>query len=156
LVVGNREGEYVRASVSLVDFDHDLAVLRLRDVPREFLEREYGNGLEVADHYLSVGHPVGYAGYPLGTQLLKSNHYPTYMEGVIGSQLRQEGLRKQIQITGPVAGGFSGAPVVDSSNPTKVLGVLSRSPSKEAGDANIFMAISWEHIKAVAELEKSG
>lgn len=155
LVIGKPGGEYVRATLGLLDFAHDLAVLRPKGISDEDLEKEYENGLELANQNPIIGQPVGYAGYPLGTQLLKSGHFPTYMEGVIGSQVRQEGIRKQIQITGPVAGGFSGAPVVDRVNPTKVLGVLSRSPSKEAGDANIFMAISCEHIKAMADLMNS-
>ncbi|MDD5773214.1 MAG: serine protease [bacterium] len=155
LVVGNK-GNYKRAHVESLDFSHDLAILRLSsDTPKEMLEKEYLNGLELAGRYPEVGESVQYAGFPLGLQLLDSAHMPTFSEGVVGAQLRQTGFVKKIQITGAVTGGFSGSPIVLKNDPTKVIGVLSDSPSKDAGDANIFMAISWEHIKAIAELAKS-
>lgn len=153
LVVGNR-GNYNRAIVGAIDMEHDLTVLRLVDVPQEFIEKESLDGLEIIERYPIVGTTVGYAGFPLGNQILNSTHAPTYVEGVIGAQVRHRGVRKDIQITGVVTGGFSGCPVVlEESN--KLIGVLSDSPSKEAGSANIFMAVSWEHIKAIAELSKS-
>ena len=114
--------------------------------------KESSEGLITADCYPNVGEQVSYAGFPLGKQLLISGPSPTYSEGVIGAQIRQKGPKKQIQITGPVAGGFSGAPVVMKSCGSKIVGVLSDSPSKEAGDANIFMAVSWQHVKALADL----
>ncbi len=155
LVIGNR-GKFMRAHVELLDFSHDLAVLRLAaDTPKEVLDKELLSGLELADKYPSVGESVQYAGFPLGLQLLDAAHDPTFSEGVIGAQLRQQGLVKQIQITGAVTGGYSGAPIVLKSDPVKVIGMLANSPSKDAGDANIFMAVSWEHIKAIAELAKS-
>jgi hypothetical protein len=153
LVVGNL-GKYNRAVVSTIDMEHDLAVLRLVDVQPDFIDKEAADGLVIVDAYPSVGEPIGYAGFPLGQQLLNSTHAPTYAEGVVGAQLRHLGFRKSVQITGAVAGGFSGSPVVLKGS-EKLVGVLSNSPSKEAGDANIFMAVSWEHVKAIAELSKS-
>jgi len=155
LVVGNR-GNYIRVGVDLLDFAHDLAILRLpADVPKEIVDKEANDGLDIADNYPNVGENVGYAGFPLGLQLLNSTHAPTYAEGVIGAQLRHQGNRKEIQITGAVVGGFSGAPIITKNAPDKVVGVLSSSPSKDAGNANIFMAVSWEHVKALLELAKS-
>jgi V8-like Glu-specific endopeptidase len=61
-------------------------------------------------------------------------------------------LRKEIQISGPVVGGFSGSPVVDTES-QKLLGVVSNGPTQGAG--NIFMAISWEHVRAIAALTRS-
>lgn len=155
LVVGNR-GNYLRASVGMVDFDHDLAVLRLPpDVPKEALDKELEDGLEIVDDYPEVGNAISYAGFPLGVQLLNSTQAPTYAAGVVGAQLRHSNaIRKDIQITGVVTGGFSGSPVV-LQDTNKLIGVLSNSPSKEAGSASIFMAVSWEHVKALAELAKS-
>lgn len=157
LVVGNK-GNYVRAIVDSLDFSHDLAILRIpSDVPKDVIniEKESREGLEIANKYPTVGKAVAYAGFPLGLQLLNSSQDPTYSEGVIGAQIRHRGLRKVIQITGPVVGGHSGTPVVLKNDPSRVIGVLAHSPSKDAGNANIFMAISWEHIKAIAELSKS-
>ncbi len=153
LVVGNR-GNYNRAVVRAIDMEHDLAALRLADVPPEFIERESLDGLEIIEQYPVVGTVIGYSGFPLGNQILNSTHAPTYAEGVVGAQMRHRGVRKDIQITGVVTSGFSGSPVVLQGT-NKLVGVLSDSPSKEAGGANIFMAVSWEHVKALAELSKS-
>ncbi|MEK6563666.1 MAG: serine protease [Candidatus Omnitrophota bacterium] len=153
LVVGNM-GKYSRAVVSCIDLDHDLSILRLAEVPQDFIDKESQDGLVLVNANPGVGEPVGYAGFPLGQQLLNSTHAPTYAEGVIGAALRHAGVRKNIQITGAVAGGFSGSPVVLKGT-DKLIGVLSNSPSKEAGQANIFLASSWEHVKAIAELSRS-
>lgn len=153
LVVGNL-GAYNRAVVSTLDVEHDLAILRVADTPQDFIEKESADGLILTDRYPAVGNHVCYAGFPFGPQLLNSTHAPTYAEGVIGAQLRQHGFRKNIQITGAVAGGFSGSPVVLKDS-NQLVGVLSNSPSKEAGTASIFMAVSWEHVKALADLAKS-
>jgi hypothetical protein len=155
LVIGNH-GNYLRAVVGAVDFDHDLALLHLPpDTAPDAIAKEVADGLDIADSYLAVGAPVAYAGFPFGTQLLNSTHSPTYAEGVIASAVRVQPRRKEIQVSGSVAGGFSGAPIVDKSNPTRVVAMLSNSPSKEAGQANIFMGISWEHVKAIVGLAKS-
>jgi hypothetical protein len=155
LVVGN-QGNYTRATVAALDFDHDLAALQLApDTPPDLLQKELADGLDLALNSPVVGCPVAYAGFPFGTQLLSSSHAPTYAEGVVASEVRAQPRRKQIQISGATAGGFSGAPIVDRNNPTQVVAVLSNSPSKEAGQAAIFMGISWEHVKALAALATS-
>jgi hypothetical protein len=153
LVVGNRSN-YARATIAAVDFEHDLAVLRIPNIPGEELQRELATGLAVASTYPSVGAPVAYAGFPLGSQLLSSSHAPTYAQGFVGAH-RSDVTRKQIQITGPVVGGFSGCPVVSLEHPDHAVGVLSSSPSPEAGNASIFLAISWEHVGALARLAAS-
>ena len=153
LVVGNM-GNYSRALVGSIDMEHDLATLRLVEVPEEIIQKESIDGLTIIGRYPEVGEPVGYAGFPLGQQLFTSSQEPTYAEGVVGAKLRKNVIQKNIQITGAVAGGFSGSPIV-LKDTNKLIGVLSSSPSKEAGDANIFMASSWEHVKALVELSKS-
>lgn len=153
LVVGNL-GKYSRAVIAIIDLEHDLAILRLAEVPQDFIDKEAQDGLVLVDANPNVGESVGYAGFPLGQQLLNSTHAPTYAEGVVGAALRHTGVKKSIQITGAVAGGFSGSPVVLKGT-DKLIGVLSNSPSKEAGQANIFLASSWEHVKALAELSNS-
>lgn len=155
LVVGNH-GNYLRALISVVDLERDLAVLRLPpDTAAEVVEREIQDGLAIASSYPSVGAAVGYAGFPFGTQLLNATQDPTYAQGVVASPVRAMQSRKHVQITGSVAGGFSGAPIVDLVNPTEVVAVLSNSPSPAAGQANIFMGVSWEHVAALAALATS-
>lgn len=153
LVVGNL-GQYARAVVASLDPAHDLSVLQIADQPEHFIDAEAQSGLDIVDAYPQVGTPVGYAGFPMGSQLLNSIHSPTYAEGVVGVQLRESPLRKDVQITGAVAGGYSGAPVVVRGT-ARVLGVLSSGPSAADTQGNIFMAISWEHVRAIAELAKS-
>lgn len=155
LVVGNR-GNYLRALISVVDLERDLAVLRLPpDTSSEVVDHEIQDGLEIASAYPTVGAPLGYAGFPFGTQLLNATHDPTYAQGVMASPVRALQSRKQVQITGSVAGGFSGAPIVDLAKPTEVVAVLSNSPSPAVGQANIFMGVSWEHVRALAALASS-
>jgi len=155
LVVGNR-GNYLRAIIGAVDHDHDLALLHLpNDTPPEISARESSDGLLLAASYPNIGDTVSYCGFPLGNQLLDASHSPSYAEGVVSSQIKQQSFRKVIQITGTIAGGYSGAPIVDKANPDNLFGVISNSPSEAAGNAHIFMAISWEHVKALAELAKS-
>jgi hypothetical protein len=150
LVVGN-QGNYQRATIGAVDFTHDLAVLHLL-AAQQLVDSESCSGLEIGTHYPGVGTRVGYSGFPLGQQLLTTSSHPTYAVGVIGAQMRHSGSRKDIQISGPVVGGYSGSPIVQESDPTKVIGVVSNSPSVEAGQAGIFMATSWEHIIALSRL----
>jgi len=153
LVVGNL-GKYARASISSIDLGHDLAILQIIEEAEAFIDAEAESGLEITDSYPQVGKAVGYAGFPMGSQLLNSIHSPTYAEGVVAVQLREGPWRKEIQVTGAVAGGYSGAPVALKEG-SKLIGVLSSGPSAPGTQGNIFMAISWEHVKAIAELAKS-
>ena len=154
LVVGNL-GNYTRAAVDVIDFAHDLAILRVPEMPAPQLATEAQAGLEIQESSPQVGDAIAYAGFPLGMQLLDSTHAPTYAEGVIGAQSRNIPTRKQIQITGAVIGGFSGAPIVQKADPSKLVGVVANSPSKEAGEAHIFLAVSWEHVLALAKSASS-
>lgn len=150
LVVGN-QGNYLRATIGIVDIEHDLAILHLA-APPDVLQQEASTGLLLAENYPEVGTKVAYAGFPLGNQLLDQKHLPTYAEGVVGTACTSTVGKKTIRITGTVVGGFSGSPIVDVARPEHVIGVLSSSPSKEAGEADIFVAVSWEYLKALASL----
>ena len=152
LVVGNH-GNYQRASISMVDYAHDLAVLRLM-APAEMITAESQTGLLIADDYPAVGDDVCYAGFPMGNVLLSSTSEPTYAKGVVGNRLRHDGMCKKVQISGPVIGGYSGAPIVKVDCPERVIAIVAESPNPAAGQANIFMGASWEHIRAIAEAAK--
>ena len=162
LVIG-KEANYQSVSIDNIDFIHDLALLRFTrssQMPVEMfnnmIKTEFQNSLLISDNDPQVSNQVIYAGYPLGNILLNSKHDPSYNEGIVSVCNRENEFgRKEFQISGSITGGFSGAPVVLKNNPQKVIGVVSNSPSKEAGDAGIFMSISYEHIKALAELSKS-
>ena len=107
-------------------------------------------GLLLSNDYPKTGTRVAWAGYPLGNQLLNQIHNPTYSEGVVGISKRDSSLRKDIQISGVVVGGYSGSPVINIEN-NKLIGVVSNGPQ----NSGIFMAVSWEHVKALAVSAKS-
>jgi len=159
LVMGRLE-KYSAVSIDCIDFAHDLATLRFKKNPnitdeafKTILDNEFLTGLEIVNQNSPVSTKVAYAGYPYGTQLLNQRHDPTYSNGVVGVELCKSVTRKEIRIMGPVVGGFSGSPIVVENDHRKVLGVVSNGPLKT--NANIFMGISWEHVKAIAKLSQS-
>jgi len=162
LVIG-KEANYQPIFVDNIDFVHDLAVLRFMrntQMPQEMfnqmIKQEFSNGLLLSENDPAVSNGIMYAGYPLGNILLNAKHDPSYSEGVISVCGRENEFgRKEFQISGSIVGGYSGSPVTLKSDPLKIIGIVSNSPSKEAGDAGIFMAVSYKHIKALAELSNS-
>ena len=162
LVIG-KETNYQPISIDSVDFVHDLAVLRFiknAQMPQEMfdqmLKKEFEDGLSITESEPVVSDGVMYAGFPLGNVLLNSKHDASYSEGVISMCDRENQFgRKEFQISGNIVGGFSGSPITLKSDPTRVIAIVSNSPNKEAGDAGIFMAVSFKHIKSIAELSNS-
>jgi hypothetical protein len=151
LVVGGNSFEYRKATISVIDFARDLAVLHI-EADKAYLDNQIATGLEIIDRKINVAEEVAYAGFPFGNELLNNRHSPTYSEGVIGSEVVEDMFPKTIQISGSVAGGYSGAPIVLKSDPNKVIAVLANSPSKAAGDASIFRGIHWRHLKQIFDL----
>lgn len=154
LVVGGNGIAYKKATVSILDFVHDLAVLNI-EADDAFLTQQILSGLEICEEKINVGEQVAYAGFPFGNALLNTKHTPAYAEGLVGTEILEDTLPKTIQISGAVAGGYSGAPIVLKDNQAKVIAVLANSISKDAGGANIFRGISWKHLKELFELIKS-
>ena len=159
LVVGNA-GNYRRALISCLDVAHDLAVLVVlgnnnEPITGAELDNEAASGLDMVDAYEPVATPVAYAGFPLGLQLMNAVHSPTYSEGVIGVERRQSGPRKEVQISGAVVGGFSGSPVVMRGAENKLIGVISNGPGVPGQGGDFFMAVSWEHVEALAKMVSS-
>ncbi len=153
LVVGGNGNEYKKAVVFCIDFQHDLAVLAI-EADLEFITSQNKNGLDLNEEKIEVGEKVGYAGFPFGMSLLNEKHSPTYAEGVVGQEMIDHQGPKFVQISGPVIGGYSGSPVVLKES-GKVIGMVSNSPSIEAGNANIFKAVHWIHIKELVRLIES-
>lgn len=154
LVVGGNNSEYRKATISVLDFIHDLAVLNV-EADSEYLVKQATTGLDIMDRKINVAEKVSYAGFPFGNELLNSKHTPTYSEGVIGTEILEDTTPKMIQVSGSVAGGYSGAPIVLKDDPTKVIAVLANSPSTAAGNASIFRGIHWKHLKGIFDLIKS-
>jgi V8-like Glu-specific endopeptidase len=106
--------------------------------------------LDLIAAYPKTSTKVAWAGYPLGIFLLNQIHQPTYSEGVVGIDKRVDQIRKNIQISGTVVGGYSGSPVIEKESGC-IIGVVSDGPE----NAGIFMAVSFEHVKAIASLATS-
>ena len=154
LVVGGNGFSYCRASIDVYDLMHDLAVLSMH-LPVDQLKQQIDTGLAIATTNATVSDRVSYAGFPFGNILLNNRHSPTYAEGIVGNEVLNEQLPKQVQISGQVAHGFSGSPIVKVSAPTDVIGVVANSPTEAIGQANIFRGIGWPHLKAICDLANS-
>lgn len=154
LVVGGNGVDYKKATISILDFVHDLAVLNI-EADDPYLQKQTETGLEICEKTIDVGDKVSYAGFPYGNALLNTKHTPTYSEGLVGTEILEDTLPKTIQISGAVAGGYSGAPIVLKTEPNKVIAVLANSISDETGSANIFRGIHWKHLKELFKLIKS-
>ena len=149
LVVGGNRQQYLKATISILDLEHDLAVLQISNKDFHFAQKQYC--LEINNEREEIGSDIRFAGYPLGNHLLNEEHTPVFSKGIIahtGSSVNK--LRKEIKISGSVEGGFSGSPVVNNSN--HVIGVVSNHPQQTK---NIFNIISWEHVEKIVALEKS-
>jgi S1-C subfamily serine protease len=153
LVVGGNGVDYKKATITSIDFIHDIAVLNI-EADENYILNQSLNGLEISNEEIEVGEAVAYAGFPLGNQLLNQKHSPTYAEGVIGQEILGTNGPKWIQISGPVVGGYSGGPIILKES-KKVIGMVSNSPSKEAGDASIFRSVHWRHLKSISDLVES-
>lgn len=155
LMVQTKKNGYVPALIKAVDWEHDLALLRLSPEAEVSLgEQESKTGLLLEALDIKPGSKVGYSGYPLGLQLTDQQHNPTYDEGLV-SKLHITPFRKSVQISGAVAPGYSGGPVVLIDRPEVLIGVISNSPSEEAGITGNYMAISVEHVRALIDLGNS-
>jgi len=149
LVVGGNKNQYLKATISVLDLEHDLAVLQVAD--KNFHAGQKGNCLKINNKKEIIGMNVRFAGYPLSNQLLNEEHTPIFSKGSIAhtsSSINKP--RKEIKISGFVEGGFSGSPVVDDDN--NLIGIVSNHPQQTK---SIFNIISWEHVAKLVELENS-
>lgn len=144
--------EFIQAKISCIDFSHDLAILTIDE---KVAEEESVTWLELCEEYPSVWTKIWYAWYPWWNILfLDWEATPTYAEWVVWNQIRDNILRKNIQITWTVFWWFSWWPVVSLEN-NQLVAVISNSPNSSMWQAGIFMSTSFEHVKAIAELNNS-
>ena len=152
LVVGGNGHPYIRATVSIVDWLHDLAVLKILDNKNSIEQQVLKDGLDIANADPSVSEPIAYAGFPFGNQLLGATHLPTYSEGIVGKTIQHIGDKVVIQMTAPVVGGYSGSPVVLKASPNVVVGVVSRGPVDRGNTGNVIHAVHWQYIRDICVL----
>lgn len=149
LVVGGNKSQYLKANISILDLEHDLAILQIAD--KGFHSNQKDICLKINDKKESVGMSIRFAGYPLGNQLLNEEHTPIFSKGSIAhtsSSINK--LRKEIKVSGFVEGGFSGSPVVDDED--NLIGVVANHPNQTK---SIFNIVSWEHVAKLIDLENS-
>lgn len=151
LVAGGNGYPYQRMRFSIVDIQHDLALLR-PDEYTEDIKKQISCGLSFSKLDPRVAEPIAYAGFPFGRGLLDARHTPTYSEGIVGKQVLHRKGRTSIQCTGPVVGGYSGSPVVMRDEPDKIIGVLANGPVDDGNTGNIFRAIHYSHVRKLCEL----
>ncbi len=149
LVVGGNRSPYLKASISILDLEHDLAVLQISK--KVFHEEQKELCLSITQSKEVIGANVSFAGYPLGNHLLNEDHTPIFSKGVIAhTSSSANSIRKEIKISGSVDGGFSGSPVIKEDG--QVVGVVSNKPQQSQ---SIFNIISWEHLQKIVDLETS-
>ena len=152
LVVGGNGQSYERATIGVIDYQHDLVLLNIKFTHKDDFKKEVMTGLSIAGDDPSIGQGVAYAGFPFGDKLLDANHTPTYSEGVVGKAILHTLRRTEIQFTGPVVGGYSGSPVVLRESPNKLVDVLSNGAMDHENTCNIFKGIHWKHVLALCEV----
>jgi S1-C subfamily serine protease len=113
------------------DPDRDLAILKIKGKNLPFLALGSDNRVQVGDHVVAIGSPLGYEG--------------TVSDGVISS-LRDDGGKKWIQTTAPVSHGNSGGPLLDMNN--QVVGVIDWGIKPELGQ-NLNFAIPSSELTAL-------
>ena len=155
LVVGGNGQTYQRATIEVVDYQHDLALLNIKFTNRDDFRKELNTGLSFANEDPMIGQGIAYAGFPFGNELLDANQTPTYSEGVVGKEILHSARRTEIQFTGPVVGGYSGSPVVLRGVPNKLVGVLSNGPMDHGNTGNIFRGIHWKHVHALCQVART-
>jgi hypothetical protein len=112
--------------------DLDLAVLKVEGRKLPFLEFEPVTNLDVGDHVVAIGSPLGLEG--------------TVSDGIV-SAFRQETPNKNwIQTTAPVSHGNSGGPLLDMRG--KVAGVITWGVSLQQGQ-NLNFAIPSDEVKSL-------
>lgn len=149
LVVGGNNDPYLKATISILDLEHDLAILQISN--KDFHTGKKDKCLKINSNKEVVGMDIRFAGYPLGNQLLNEAHTPIFSKGTVAhTSSRINKLRKEIKISGFVEGGFSGSPVVDDND--VLIGVVANHPQQTK---SIFNIISWEHVARLIDLENS-
>jgi len=118
--------------VLAVDVDKDLALLKVGGTALPFLNLESTHTLQVGDHVVAIGSPLGLDG--------------TVSDGIV-SALREEARGKNwIQTTAPVSHGNSGGPLLDMSG--SVVGVITWGVDVKEGQ-NLNFAIPAAEVKSL-------
>ena len=118
--------------VLAVDVDKDLALLKVEGKTLPFLNLESTRSLQVGDHVVAIGSPLGLEG--------------TVSDGIV-SALRDEVPGKSwIQTTAPVSHGNSGGPLLSMDG--YVVGVITWGINLQQGE-NLNFAIPSDEVKSL-------
>ena len=132
-VFGNDETEYPVAGIVGFNARHDIALLRIRDAPKQArpLSLARGESPEVGDTVYAIGSPRGMAG--------------TFSDGIV-SAVRDIDDARIVQTTAPISPGSSGGPLVNENG--KVIGV---TVALIANGQNLNFAISAHHLSPLLD-----
>jgi hypothetical protein len=89
--------------------DRDLALLKVEGKGFPYLTFEPTGNLEVGDHVVAIGSPLGYEG--------------TVSDGIVSAFREDTPNKKLIQTTAPISSGNSGGPLIDMRG--KVVGIVA-------------------------------
>ena len=122
-------------SVTAVDADRDLVVLKVSSTGWPSLAIGNSDGVQVGETVFAVGNPQGLEG--------------TFSQGIVSS-IRQIGTDTLLQITAPISPGSSGGPVLNARG--EVIGV---SVATFKGGQNLNFAIPANYLLALLDAPRT-
>lgn len=120
-----------------VETDRDLVLLKLDGKALPFLTLDSTAALQVGDHVVAIGSPLGLQG--------------TVSDGIVSALRREAEGKKWIQTTAPVSHGNSGGPLLDMRG--KVIGVITSGVAAENGQ-NLNFAIPSEEVRRLLSIPR--
>lgn len=112
--------------------DRDLVLLKVEGRGLPFLTLDSTTGLQVGDHVVAIGSPLGLEG--------------TVSDGIVSALRSESPLKNWIQTTAPVSHGNSGGPLLDTGG--NVVGVMTWGVDLQQGQ-NLNFAIPSEEVKSL-------
>jgi len=121
--------------VLAADADKDLVLLKVEGKALPFLTLAPTSGLQVGDHVVAIGSPLGLQG--------------TVTDGIVSGFLDETPNKRLIQTNAAVSHGNSGGPLLDMHG--KVVGVISSGVSPDEGQ-NLNFAIPSEEVRRLLSM----
>ncbi len=122
---------YVVESITMIDEEHDLAVLKLSGINATALSLANSDAIQIGDSVYTIGNPERLEG--------------TFSEGIISS-IRRVGDNKWIQMTASISPGSSGGAVLNSRG--EVIGIATASHRSTEAE-NLNFAVPSNYLKAL-------
>ncbi len=118
--------------VLAADADRDLVLLKVGGRAHPFLNLAPISGLQVGDHVVAIGSPLGFQG--------------TVSDGIVSALRSETSSKNWIQTTAPVSHGNSGGPLLDMEG--NVVGVITWGVDLQQGQ-NLNFAIPSDEVRSL-------